>query len=79
MKITRNIINEVPLRDVKRGETFIYKNEVLMKISYATGGATYNICVFLDNGITQDFSPDIMVIPVDAEIIVSYSENRREL
>lgn len=34
---------------------------------------------FLDNGITQDFSPNIMVIPVDAEIIVSYSENRREL
>lgn len=79
MKITRNIISEVPLRDVKRGETFLYKNEVLMKISYDTGGASYSICVFLDNGITQDFSPNIMVLPVDAEIIVSYSENRREL
>lgn len=78
MKITRNIISEVPLRDIKRGEPFLYNNEVLMKISYATGGASYSICVFLDNGITQDFSPDIMVMPVDVEIIVSYSENRRK-
>lgn len=46
MKITKNIISEVPLRDIKRGETFLYKNEVLMKISYDTGGASYSICVF---------------------------------
>ena len=76
MEIIKENIFEVDLRDIKRGEAFLLEGEAYMKISYDCGSASYILCVSLFDGITHEFSPDHLVIPLNAKVIVSCKEKR---
>lgn len=67
MKVTIKNPEYTRYGDIKQGETFIYQNDLFIKIDKI--GQSGIACIRLSLGATYNYSADTLVRPVSAEVV----------